>query len=385
MEETLAIQRVVNQFTKLNPTLVNAVNKKAKSMDIFKTEIYNWMNNNIPSELHDLCYDQLCAAAWNYDILKPLIYDDGAISDIACHDWNNVWIQVRGKWLENEFHFRTEDHYRSFYRHMCSMHRIASNERNASANCTDVTTCPDFRMRLNFVHKSINTNGSNVFSIRKIATHKKTLETLCEPQEGMLKYEYLPRIRQHVKDATGILIVGMGGSGKTTFLNALLEELPLAWKILVIQENEELFSYTHRNVDFLKTVRPQNKYDVSHDLKELARNGLLMSIKCFIIGETKGEEARYMFNVSNTGAVCLTTLHSDSSRHGLDKMADYIKMDSDYSKDQCMDMLTIFNKVFFLSDYRLREVTTIRGYDMDKHELVCDTEYFNREVINAAG
>lgn len=376
MDVNTAIQKVVTQFTVLNPTLINAVNKKAKRMEIFEMEVREWMQDKIPAELHDLCYEELCAAAWNYDILKPLIYDDGAISDIACHDWDNVWIQVRGKWKESEAHFRSSEHYRRFYSHVCTMNGITSNERNASANCTDVTTCPDFRMRLNFIHKSINTNGSNIFSIRKIPTHKKTLEVLCESQEGMLTLDMLDDIRQDIRDATGILIVGMGGSGKTTFLNALIEELPLEWKILFIQENEELFSDTHRNTDFLKTVRPQNQYDVAHDLKELARNGLLMSIKCFVIGETKGEEARYMFNVSNTGAVCLTTLHSDSSEHGLDKMADYIKMDSDYSKDQCMDMLTIFNKVFFLSKYRLREVTTIHGYDMDKHKLICETRKY---------
>lgn len=378
MEKNDAIQKVVTQFTVLNPTLINAVNKRAKKIETFKGEIYEWMEDKIPEEFRDACYDELCAAAWNYDILKPLIYDDGAISDISCHDWNNVWIQVRGKWQENAFHFRSPDHYRRFYNHVCAMNQITSNERNASANCTDVTTCADFRMRLNFIHKSINTNGSNVFSIRKIPTQKKTLETLCQPEEGMLQPEMLPIIRKHIAEATGVLIVGMGGSGKTTFLNALIEELPLEWKILFIQENEELFSYTHRNTDFLKTVRPQNQYDVSHDLKELARNGLLMSIKCFVIGETKGEEARYMFNVSNTGAVCLTTLHSDCSKHGLDKMADYIKMDSDYSKDQCMDMLTIFNKVFFLSNYRLKEITTISGYDMEKKQLLCSTEYYNQ-------
>lgn len=377
MDKTQAISKTVTQFTRINPTLINVVNKQAKTMETFKSEIYAWMESNIPEEYWDTCYDELCAAAWNYDILKPLIYDDGAISDIACHDWNNVWIQVRGKWQENSFHFRDEEHYRRFYNHVCMMNNITSNERNASANCTDITTCPDFRMRLNFIHKSINTNNSNIFSIRKIPTHKKNFEVLCEPQEGMLTLDMLPEIRKDVAEATGILIVGMGGSGKTTFLNALIEELPLEWKILFIQENEELFSHTHRNTDFLKTVRPQNQYDVSHDLKELARNGLLMSIKCFVIGETKGEEARYMFNVSNTGAVCLTTLHSDSSQHGLDKMADYIKMDSDYSKDQCMEMLTIFNKVFFLSGYRLREVTTIKGYDLEKHQLICDTRYYN--------
>lgn len=377
MDVTEAIARVITQFTRYNATLVNCVNKGAKTMETFRGEIYEWMSKNIPEEFHDRCYEELLAAAWNYDILKPLIYDDGTISDIACHDWDNVWIQERGVWRENDFHFRDEDHYNRFFTHMCTMHRMTINERNASDNCTDITTCPDFRMRLNFIHHSINTNGSNVFSIRKIPTKKKTLEMLTAPKEGMLTMPMVDIVKKHVSEATGILIVGMGGSGKTTFLNALIEELPLNWKILFIQENEELYSDTHRNTDFLKTVRPQNQYDVSHDLKELSRNGLLMSIKCFVIGETKGEEARYMFNVSNTGAVCLTTLHSDCSQHGLDKMADYIKMDSDYSKDQCMEMLTIFNKVFFLSNYRLREITTVKGYDLDKHKLITETEYYN--------
>ena len=379
MDKTSAISLVVSQFTKINPTLVNCVNKGAKTMETFKEEIYEWMADRIPKEMHDECYNSLCDASWDYDILKPLINDDGKISDIACHDWDNVWIQERGKWRENDFTFRDPEHYNRFFRHICNMHNMTINERNASDNCTDITTSENFRMRLNFIHKSINTNDSYIFSIRKIPKKKKTLEYLTRPEEGMLTVEMLPIIRKHIEEATGILIVGMGGSGKTTFLNALIEELPLWWKMLFIQENEELFSDTHKNTDFLKTVRPQNQYDVSHDLKELSRNGLLMSIKCFIIGETKGEEARYMFNVSNTGAVCLTTLHASSSPRGLDKLADYIKMDSDYSKDQCMDMLTIFNKVFFLKDYRVREITTDNGYNFDTHQLECVTEYYNHK------
>ena len=146
-----------------------------------------------------------------------------------------------------------------------------------------------------------------------------------------------------------------------------------------------MFSETRRNSDFLKTVQGINQYDVSHDLKELARNGLLMSIKCFVIGETKDGAALYLFNVMNTGAMGITTAHSDSSEHGLDKIADYIMYESGYNKDQCMDMLTIMNKVFFLKDYRLREISTIKGYDSTKHKLILETEYFKHNPINSDG
>lgn len=377
MDLNEAITTVINQFTKINPTLVNGVSKGATTIESFKEQVYEYMAKSIPEELQVKCYDALVAEVWNYGILKPLIYDDGAISDIACHSWDNVWIQVRGVWKPNEFSFRSEEHYNKFFRHVCNMNNMIINERNASDNCTDIFTCPDFRLRLNFIDKSINTAGSNVFSIRKIATKKKTLETLTDPVEGMLTKDMIPIIRKHLEEATGIFIVGMGGSGKTTFLNALIEELPENWKFLFIQENEELFSDTRKNSDFLKTVKGINQYDVSHDLKELARNGLLMSVKCFVIGEIKGEEAMYLFNVISTGAVGMATLHADSAAKGLDKACDYIKYASDYSKDQCMEMLTVINKVFFLDKYRLREIVTVNGYDSDKHKLIYDIERYD--------
>lgn len=380
-----AIAKTVDQFTRINQVGINCVNKGATSLESFKEDVYAWMENVVPEEFRDRCWEELTAAAWNYDILKPFIYDDGAISDITCHAWDNVWIQERGQWKEAPYHFRDEEHYRRFFNHVCSMNGITMSARNASDNCTDIETCPDFRLRLNFIHKSINTDGNNVFGIRKIPTHKKTLETLCQPEEGMITEEMIPIIRQHLKEATGGLIVGMGGSGKTTFLNALIEEMPINWKFLFIQENEELYTETRKNSDFLRTVKGVNEYDASHDLKELARNGLLMSIKCFIIGETKGEEALYLFNVCNTGAVGWTTAHSDSAEHGLDKIADYIKYASDYSKDQCMEMLTILNKVFFLENYRVREILTIKGYDGDAHKLIYDKETYNHNPVNKEG
>ena len=379
------IEDVINQFTKYNQVSVNAVNKGATSLDSFKEDVYAYMENKVPDEYKDICWKELYNAVWNYDILTDLINDDGAISDITCHAWDNVWYQERGIWKESKRHFRNESHYDRFFQHVCTMNSMTLNANNADANCTDIFTSKDYRMRLNFIHRSINTDGNNVFSIRKIPKVKKTLDKLAEPEEGMITHEMIPIIRKHLREATGILIVGMGGSGKTTFLNALIEELPENWKYLFIQENEELFSETRRNSDFLKTVQGINQYDVSHDLKELARNGLLMSIKCFVIGETKDGAALYLFNVMNTGAMGITTAHSDSSEHGLDKIADYIMYESGYNKDQCMDMLNIMNKVFFLKDYRLREISTIKGYDSTKHKLILETEYFKHNPINSDG
>ena len=112
---------------------------------------------------------------------------------------------------------------------------------------------------------------------------QKTLEILTQPEEGMISAEMLPIIRKHLQEATGVLIVGMGGSGKTTFLNALIEELPKEWKFLFIQENEELYSDTRRNADFLRTVKGINQYDVSHDLKVVGIFRIVNTLLPFVL------------------------------------------------------------------------------------------------------
>ena len=75
MDLQQAIAKVVNQFTKLNPTVIDCVNKKAKTMDVFKEEVYEYMSKYIPEEFHDRCYDELCAAAWH--VSHPCDYHFG--------------------------------------------------------------------------------------------------------------------------------------------------------------------------------------------------------------------------------------------------------------------------------------------------------------------
>ena len=69
MTQTDAIAKVYIQFTKLNPTLINCVNKKATTMDTFREDVYAWMNDNgIPNEFRDAAYSALCDSAWNCHI-----------------------------------------------------------------------------------------------------------------------------------------------------------------------------------------------------------------------------------------------------------------------------------------------------------------------------
>ena len=165
--------------------------------------------------------------------------------------------------------------------------------------------------------------------IRKIPKNKRTVNNLIEL--GMLDNSKAEYLINAAKESSGILFAGKGASGKTTLMNALIEHIPHDKSGLVIQENEELFSNTHPDLMFQHIVSAHGEGKIKYDLKDLSRNGLLVDLDYFIIGEIKGGEALYLLNAGYTGHRCWASVHGMSSREAIDKLADYVKYESDYS------------------------------------------------------
>lgn len=98
-----------------------------------------------------------------------------------------------------------------------------------------------------------------------------------------------------------MLICGKNGTGKTYLLNALLDEIPAQESVLVVQENEELFSDVHPDMMLQHIAVRKGDNKINYSLKELVVNGLRADIDHIVIGEIKGEEALYFI----TAALCL--------------------------------------------------------------------------------
>ena len=108
-------------------------------------------------------------------------------------------------------------------------------------------------------------------------------------------------------------------------------------------------------------IRGEGK--VQYSLRDLARNGLLMDLDYYIIGEIKGEEALYLLTASYTGHKCWISIHANSAEQAADKLADYIKYESDYSKREALQMLTGLETIIFMKGYRIEEIVEIEGWD----------------------
>ena len=153
-------------------------------------------------------------------------------------------------------------------------------------------------------------------------------------------------------------------------MNELLEYIPENKSVEVIQENEELFTIKHPETTFHHIVTNRGEGKIQYTLQDLARMGLLFDLDYFIIGEIKGGEALYFLNAAFTGHQCWASVHGVSSTEAIDKLADYVKYESDYSKTDIIRMLRTMEVVVFMENFKVKEISEVVGFDEATQRLI---------------
>lgn len=127
-------------------------------------------------------------------------------------------------------------------------------------------------------------------------------------------------LRQAVLKRRNILVSGGTSSGKTTFLNALLREIPSNERILVIEDTPEI-QIDHQNAVGLIAAR-----GVTGEAQVTAEDLLIASLRMrpdrIILGEIRGAEANTFLRAVNTGHPgSLSTIHADTPERAIDQLA----------------------------------------------------------------
>ena len=359
--------QVTDYFVQIDPIQLNMLERNKITKEAFTELVYSYIRSNVTQDERDVedTFKTFASFLWSYDIIDELI-DDDEISDIKIYDWDHIRVQRLGHRETAKLKFRNPDHFKKFVEHTAIKNKASISAQNALQNFTDKYSSDKAIMRFNITTPVVNSNEKYLLSIRKIPKHKYSTERLIEL--GFFTREMADYFEDRVRNGGGLLVAGKGGSGKTTLLNWALDKLPDDISGLCIQENEELFS-DHPDIAFQHTIINRGEGKIEYNLGDLARNGLLMDIDYFIIGEIKGAEALYLLNAVYTGAKGWATVHGSSATEAMKKLVDYIKYNSDYSQEEALQMLVHLDTVVFMKDFGVREVQEITGYDPEIGDL----------------
>ena len=127
-------------------------------------------------------------------------------------------------------------------------------------------------------------------------------------------------LREAVRERRNILVSGGTSSGKTTFVNALLQEIPLDERLVLIEDTPEL-QLVHDNAVGLIAAR-----GVTGEAEVTAEDLLIASLRMrpdrIILGEIRGSEAVTFMRAINTGHPgSMSTIHADSPVRAIDQLA----------------------------------------------------------------
>ncbi len=356
------LEELINYFTKVEKHSLSQVERGQKSRKVFLGEAYEYLRRRgMPERMIPAVLEQFAKYIWGYHVLEELIEDE-SISDIKVLAHNNIRIKRYGKRETSSVKFADRQSYRQFVEYVAAKNKTSISDIHAVTNFTDKLSNSKFILRFNISTEFVNSVDVPYLHIRKIPKKKRTLEEL--QRYGMMTEEMVCYLREKAVSSTGILFSGKGASGKTTLMNALLECIPHDKSGLVIQENEELFSGQHPDLMFQHVVSAQGEGRIRYDLKDLARNGLLVDLDYFIIGEIKGGEALYFLNACYTGHQCWASVHGSDSMQAIDKLADYVKYESDYAKSDVMKMLSGLSCIVFMEQFRVKEISEVTGYSV---------------------
>lgn len=322
-------------------------------------------NNGLITMLLSLFQD----CVFGYYVLTPLIKDP-IVSDIKVYSWDHITVKVNGDRYLTNIKFFDEDDYNRWYDRLLRINRLDRSIDGALNNFTDRKSIDSFYMRVDIQKEEVTSSSQNMFHIRKTPTVKYTWQYLVDNK--MLDDNCIEYLRDRVVNGYGFLISGRGGSGKSALLNNMIDMIPYEESVLISQENDELYSDVHPQIQFEHPLdHKSDGKETRFTLEDELRLGLLQDIDDFIIGEIKGGEALYVFTTAmSTGARFMGTIHSNNCRGSVRRLAQLAKYISSYTVESLEEMLTATPFcLIHMSHFHIDEILEIVGWDEKKMEL----------------
>lgn len=154
-------------------------------------------------------------------------------------------------------------------------------------------------------------------TVRKYALRRQTLEALVSL--GSLTSNAARFLQAAMRASTSVVVSGPPGSGKTSFLSALIAAVPIDHCIRACEEVRELHvPLVHGS--YYEARPPSLGGGSEVGLRDLVKVTLAMRPDLIVVGEVRGSEAFELTRAVNAGCGMACTIHANSAPDALDAL-----------------------------------------------------------------
>jgi type IV secretion system protein VirB11 len=137
----------------------------------------------------------------------------------------------------------------------------------------------------------------------------------CSPEADPIGF-----LREAVAERKTILISGGTSTGKTTFLNALLREVPVDERVIVVEDTAEVQLHGPNDLGLIAVKGELGEALINTD--DLLQAALRLRPDRILLGELRGKEAVSFLRAVNTGHPgSFSTIHANSTSGALEQLA----------------------------------------------------------------
>lgn len=168
------------------------------------------------------------------------------------------------------------------------------------------------------------TRSTPFISLRRHPENPWTLKKLQDI--GWCTEEQSQVLKNLVNDRKNLFVIGSTGAGKTSVLNALMQELPVSERVVTIEDSSELKLPNHFSSKLLTRIDPtENLKPITQT--HLIRQALRIRPDRLIVGEVRGEEAKdFLMAISTGHSGSWGTIHSSDPHQALIRLEMLIQL-----------------------------------------------------------
>jgi Flp pilus assembly CpaF family ATPase len=256
--------------------------------------------------------------------IQPLI-DDPDVRDIHISGADGVWLSYRDGTKRRGPTVAASDE-ELIELVATAARRVGRSERRWDA------AHPELNLQLpngDRLHALMAVTGRPTVTIRRHDFSLHRLEQLWE--FGVVDDHLLAFLTAAVRAKLNLIVAGGTGTGKTTLLRCLINEIPDDERIITIEDSLEIglehFAALHPDFETIEAREANTEGVGEFSLADGVRAALRMDPDRVIVGEVRGAEVLPMLlamSQGNDGSMC--SIHADSSKGVFGRLAMYAAM-----------------------------------------------------------